>query len=56
MDIQQNINFRINEEFKKNEIYFVTGFHISMAPPPPARDEKAEGKEIKGDPDDLSNP
>lgn len=32
MDTQQAINLRINEEFKKNEIYFVTGFHISLAP------------------------
>ncbi len=32
MDIQQAINLRINETFASHEIYFVTGFHISMAP------------------------
>lgn len=33
MDIQQEINFQINESLRDHEIYFVTGFHISLAPP-----------------------
>jgi small-conductance mechanosensitive channel len=36
MGIQQSINLEIYETLLKNEIYFVTGFHISLAPPPPA--------------------
>jgi small-conductance mechanosensitive channel len=42
MDIQQNINFQIYESLLKNEIYFVTGFHISLAPQPPAPTQKTE--------------
>jgi small-conductance mechanosensitive channel len=34
LDIQQNINLQINDAFRKHEIYFVTGFHISLAPQP----------------------
>lgn len=32
MDIQQAINLRINEVLASHEIFFVAGFHISMAP------------------------
>jgi small-conductance mechanosensitive channel len=54
MDIQQTINFRINEELTKNEIYFVTGFHISMAPQPekPEGLKKYQEKKIKMDHDE----
>lgn len=31
-DSQQAINIRIHEEFSKHEIYFVTGFHMQLAP------------------------
>jgi small-conductance mechanosensitive channel len=34
MNIQQNINLEIYEELNRNEIYFVTGFNISLAPAP----------------------
>jgi small-conductance mechanosensitive channel len=41
MDIQQAINFRIYEELKKMEVYFVTPVHSSLAPPaPPVNEEK----------------
>jgi small-conductance mechanosensitive channel len=43
MDIQQAINFRIFEELKKNEIYFVTPVHSTMsspAMPEPSKEEK----------------
>ncbi len=43
-DIQQAINIRIHEEFSRNEIYFVTGFHLQLAP----SDE--EGKKSNIDP------
>jgi small-conductance mechanosensitive channel len=33
MDIQQEINFQIKASMRDHEIYFVTGFHISLAPP-----------------------
>ncbi len=35
MTIQQNINLEIYETLLKHQIYFVTGFHIQLAPPPP---------------------
>ena len=42
MDIQQNINIQLYETLQKNEIYFVTTLHVSMAPPPPpAEDDDA---------------
>jgi small-conductance mechanosensitive channel len=40
MDIQQRINFQIHESLQDHEIYFVTGFHISLAPPKPQTVEK----------------
>ncbi len=50
MDIQQNINLKIYEELLKNEIYFVTGFHVSLAPPPPpAENPKKEDIQDKTD-------
>jgi small-conductance mechanosensitive channel len=45
MNIQQAINLQIKEAFRQNGIYFVTGFHISLAPP--ALIEKAEETETK---------
>jgi small-conductance mechanosensitive channel len=33
MDIQQTINFAIYETLLQNEIYFVTGGHVQLAPP-----------------------
>ncbi|HEY9046722.1 MAG TPA: mechanosensitive ion channel family protein [Ohtaekwangia sp.] len=42
MDIQQNINLKLYEALLKNEIYFVTGFHMQLAPPPPKPEEKEE--------------
>lgn len=41
MDIQQNINIQLYETLQKNEIYFVTTLHVSMAPPPPEEDTDA---------------
>jgi small-conductance mechanosensitive channel len=35
MTIQQNINLDIYETLLRNEIYFVTTPHVSLAPPPP---------------------
>lgn len=47
MDIQQEINLEIYSKLRENEIYFVTGPHISLAPPPPPppqnETEKKEG-------------
>jgi small-conductance mechanosensitive channel len=37
MSIQQNINLEIVDELTRNEIYMVTGFHISLAPPEAAK-------------------
>ena len=45
MDIQQAINLQIKEAFRQNEIYFVTGFHISLAPPPPPVELSKDVKE-----------
>jgi small-conductance mechanosensitive channel len=45
MAIQQAINLQIKEAFQQNQIYFVTGFHISLAPPPPI--EKVKEEEVK---------
>lgn len=55
MDTQQAINFRINETLAKNEIYFATGFHISMAPQPEKSEEKKLEKKQKMDPDELAD-
>jgi small-conductance mechanosensitive channel len=43
MDIQQNINIQLYETLQKNEIYFVTTLHVSMAPPPSEDDDDANG-------------
>lgn len=50
MDIQQEINLAIYEELTKHEIYFVTGFHISLAPTPGAKPKEEEtGEEVNED-------
>jgi small-conductance mechanosensitive channel len=41
MDIQQQINFQIHQSLQDHGIYFVTGFHISLAPPAP-KEEMAQ--------------
>jgi small-conductance mechanosensitive channel len=45
MNIQQNINIELYEELLRNEIYFVTGFHISLAPQPAPRVEQHKEEE-----------
>ncbi|WP_333821119.1 mechanosensitive ion channel family protein [Ohtaekwangia sp.] len=47
MDIQQSININIYDALLKNEIYYVTGFHMQLAPPPPKPEEKKEDKEAE---------
>jgi small-conductance mechanosensitive channel len=39
MDIQQAINLELKESFLKNEIYFVTTPHVSLAPPKPEQND-----------------
>ena len=57
MDIQQAINLRINEEFARNEVYFVTGFHVSLAPQVANQKKDVDGDESEpgGDPDDIKH-
>ena len=54
MDIQQAINFRINEEFARHEVYFVTGFHVSLAPQDAKqKEDDGDAPEPRIDPDDI---
>jgi small-conductance mechanosensitive channel len=53
MDIQQQINLDIYSALSEHQIYFVTGFHISLAPPPlpppPAEEKNIEKGKDKED-------